>query len=232
MLLLLLALLPTIVKADHFNTTLITSHINKYRILHGANNVIYSNRLGEYAQNWSDYLVLNNKFEHSPYPFGENIAMIGVSSKTNESMIMQAIDLWYSEVKNYDYSNPVFKSATGHFTQVVWNSTREIGVGISKGNYMLIVMEFNPPGNYNGQFIANVFKPVVTTTLPPTPPKSPNPLTNITPIPFTTTPPPNPPEIIPAHPPLVDHAEFPSFSFIVSFLTFFATYFAFTIFIS
>ena len=29
-----------------------------------------------------------------------------------------AADMWYDEVKKYDFDNPGFKPGTGHFTQV------------------------------------------------------------------------------------------------------------------
>ena len=44
---------------------------------------------------------------------------------------------WYCEIRNYDFNNPTFKggfpsncqNVNGHFTQVVWKDTRQLGCG-------------------------------------------------------------------------------------------------------
>jgi hypothetical protein len=45
---------------------------------------------------------------------------------------------WYDEIKLYKWNNPTFSTATGHFTQVVWKASRELGIGLAtfknKGN--------------------------------------------------------------------------------------------------
>ncbi|MEM9017804.1 MAG: hypothetical protein AAGC68_12385, partial [Verrucomicrobiota bacterium] len=46
---------------------------------------------------------------------------------------------------------------TGHYTQMVWRRTREIGAGkavIQKGQYrgwVIVVGIYDPPGNFGGQ---------------------------------------------------------------------------------
>ena len=37
---------------------------------------------------------------------------------TQPSLGTQAVEMWYGEIKDYDYSNPGFSAGTGHFTQV------------------------------------------------------------------------------------------------------------------
>ena len=48
-----------------------------------------------------------------------------------------------------------FTAATGHFTQVVWKSTTGLGCGFNAGCRMY-VCNYSPPGNFLGQFDANV----------------------------------------------------------------------------
>lgn len=50
---------------------------------------------------------------------------------------------------------------TGHFTQMVWRDTKEIGVGRAKGKsgQVVIVANYKPRGNIFGQFTANVLRP-------------------------------------------------------------------------
>ena len=43
-------------------------------------------------------------------------------------------DAWYNEVKQYNYNQPGFSMATGHFTQLVWKSSRRLGVGVAYNN--------------------------------------------------------------------------------------------------
>lgn len=52
----------------------------------------------------------------------------------------------------------------GHFTQVVWKSTKYVGMGIAKSNThgsVVIVANYLPPGNFIGQFKTNVLRPRV-----------------------------------------------------------------------
>ena len=65
---------------------------------------------------------------------------------------------WYDEVDRYNYNNPGFSGATGHFTQVVWKDTKKLGCAISNcpGQGDIYVCHYDPAGNYAGQFEENV----------------------------------------------------------------------------
>ena len=47
----------------------------------------------------------------------------------------------------------------GHFTQVVWKGTKEMGVGraTARSGNIYVVANYSPPGNMQGAFQANVF---------------------------------------------------------------------------
>jgi len=46
------------------------------------------------------------------------------------------------------------------FTQMVWQKTRKIGMGIKQvGNVYEIIAVYKPPGNLPGEYASNVFKP-------------------------------------------------------------------------
>ena len=69
------------------------------------------------------------------------------------------MDSWYSEVSDYNWSSPGFASSTGHFTQIVWINTKQMGIGIactSDQKKCYIVANYSPPGNYGGEYQANV----------------------------------------------------------------------------
>jgi hypothetical protein len=42
--------------------------------------------------------------------------------------------MWYNEVKDYNFNNPGFGGSTGHFTQLVWVGTTELGCGVAISN--------------------------------------------------------------------------------------------------
>ena len=48
---------------------------------------------------------------------------------------------------------------TGHFTQLVWKGSKQIGCGAScnNSNKCYVTCNYYPPGNYIGQFTSNVF---------------------------------------------------------------------------
>lgn len=66
-------------------------------------------------------------------------------------------------MKEFNFGNEpkgVFKA--GHFSQMVWKSSLDLGVGIAKTKKgkVLVVCNYNPRGNVVGQFNANVLRAV------------------------------------------------------------------------
>ncbi|THU92435.1 PR-1-like protein [Dendrothele bispora CBS 962.96] len=103
-------------------------------------------------------------FEHSgDSGVGENIA-----AGTGNFGMSNAMDSWMGEASKYDYNNPGFSDATGHFTQVVWKSTTQVACAIAScgANTIFsdpshfVVCQYTPPGNFAGQFPQNVGRPV------------------------------------------------------------------------
>lgn len=83
--------------------------------------------------------------------YGENIYSV-VAERVNGEM---PVDVWYSEGTNYkgDYS-----PSTGHFSQMVWDGTMEIGVGVARSTagQVFVVAYYFPPGNIQGEHQKNV----------------------------------------------------------------------------
>jgi hypothetical protein len=97
------------------------------------------------------------KFAHDPNPgiYGESLAW-GPSLTA-----VQAVAMWYAEITKYDFNNPGFSETTGHFTQLVWASSRALGMSMARrGNLNLWVARYSPAGNISGQFPANVLPPL------------------------------------------------------------------------
>ncbi|KAG9342198.1 hypothetical protein JZ751_016700 [Albula glossodonta] len=85
--------------------------------------------------------------QHSTTENGENIYNFW-SSAPKQLTGKEAVDSWYSEIKDYNFRKPGFNSNTGHFTQVVWKSSKEVGVGLATdGNIVFVVGQYSPKGN-------------------------------------------------------------------------------------
>ncbi|KAK7933980.1 hypothetical protein WMY93_004876 [Mugilogobius chulae] len=148
---------PSLDLNQSFRDVFLDTH-NKYRAQHGVEPLRYNDEMCAVAQKWADHLLQQNTFMHSETKDGENIynsfASPPVTPKGNE-----AVDSWYSEVKDYKYSAPGFGMNTGHFTQVVWKDSKELGVGLaSSGGKVFVVGQYRPAGNMNapGYFEKNV----------------------------------------------------------------------------
>lgn len=70
----------------------------------------------------------------------------------------EPVEHWYSENVNHSYGKEPSTLKTGHFTQVVWRDSRELGVGMAKNRtgQIFIVANYDPPGNFIGSFTENV----------------------------------------------------------------------------
>ena len=77
-------------------------------------------------------------------------------------LVLTLIVYLYFSLSRYDFKNPGFKSGTGHFTQVVWQQTAEIGIGQAKSDdgKIFVVARYRPAGNFINNFQDNV-KPKV-----------------------------------------------------------------------
>lgn len=156
--------------------TELTNYVNAYRAKNQAPPLAWDTTIAEFAQSWSFYLISNNEFKHSGnHLYGENLAYFQGYGTDVMALLKKAIDLWYDEITLYNFNNPGFSSATGHFTCLVWKSSTKFAMGISINdvtNTVDITMNTSPPGNYIGQFQENVL-PVLPT---PSPTSAPSPV--------------------------------------------------------
>lgn len=127
---------------------------NRRRAQHCAPPLRWSKKLARAAQRWADELARRDcAFEHSRTRYGENLAA-GTAGTLGPERV---VDLWFREREDYDFGRGRFSMATGHFTQLVWRSTRLLGCGKSTCNGLDIwVCNYDPPGNVEGRFRAEV----------------------------------------------------------------------------
>ena len=134
---------------------------NDYRSNHNAPPLKLNSKLNDIAQNYAEQLAKKDTMVHSKnkmdgQDLGENLFMCGGYMITGKDMTKA----WYDEIYDYDFIKPDFKSGTGHFTQVVWVGSKEVGFGAAQsesGNYYGVANYF-PPGNYIGEFEENVLR--------------------------------------------------------------------------
>ncbi|KAG7324482.1 hypothetical protein KOW79_012498 [Hemibagrus wyckioides] len=141
----------------NFKAKFLAKH-NEYRKKHGAPALSISEDLCRSAQAWADHLLSTKALQHSDTKNGENLYYFR-SSAPKKLTGEEPVENWYGEIKDYDFRNPGFGSNTGHFTQVVWKSSKEVGVGLATdGNTVFVVGQYNPAGNISnpGYFKDNV----------------------------------------------------------------------------
>lgn len=146
------------VSAAEFEKNCLAAH-NEYRKKHGVSPLKLSKALSEYAKEWVTKLAKADKFEHrSEHKYGENIFMKWTSDPNYQLMGSEAVDSWYSEIKDHTFGQEPRSLASGHFTQVIWKESKEMGVATAKSTSgkLIVVANYDPPGNFVGTFAANV----------------------------------------------------------------------------
>ena len=139
--------------------------------------------LSEFAQQWADTLANSTNcgtiFHREQRMYGENIATKGIRGGGATIMYPpeDAVESWAEEVICWDYGTILgngqptsssescdpdciadqHSSGCGHYTQLVWRNTREVGCGyatcVDRNGYSdgIWVCNYSPPGNFIGQ---------------------------------------------------------------------------------
>lgn len=133
---------------------------NEYRLRHGVPALKLNKKLCKHAEEWARILASRGILVHrNNSSYGENI-FCSWSSNANNNHVSgrEPVDNWYSEMCNHVFHKEPTTLKTGHFTQVVWRESRELGVGMAKNRSgeVFIVANYNPPGNFIGSFEKNV----------------------------------------------------------------------------
>ncbi|XP_074612935.1 uncharacterized protein LOC141871312 [Acropora palmata] len=152
---------PSSATKKEFEKQALDAH-NKYRTKHKVPPLKWSKEIANEAQAWAEKLAKTRSLQHASASerkgYGENIASF---SRRFETAGEEATNMWYSEVKDYRFDKPGFGGNTGHFTQVVWKDSVELGMGRAQtadGRLTFVVARYSPAGNMMNRFQENVFK--------------------------------------------------------------------------
>lgn len=122
---------------------------NAVRLRVGTAPLKWSEQLASVAQEWANGLMQNGQFVHSHNPkYGENLYEISGAPGTPAGVVKA----WAEEVSDYDYGSNTCRGVCGHYTQVIWNDTKEVGCAVARGGGREVwVCEYAPPGNWVGR---------------------------------------------------------------------------------
>jgi len=140
------------------NPEILAAH-NAYRNDVGSVPLTYSATLAAGARTWAGHVAGTGVLEHSTCGYGENIAAAWPAGSLSWTDV---VDMWGAEKKYFIYGPFGDGSSTtghwydvGHYTQIVWDTTTEVGCGKATNvsqNAEYFVCQYNPPGNYRGRY--------------------------------------------------------------------------------
>jgi hypothetical protein len=161
---------------------------NRWRAIHQAAPLRWSDELARYAQAWAETLVrrypgrlLHSEDHKGVRPeagdlgyggWGENLywgsALLWPDGRREAELDLapqDVINSWGNEVEWYDFGtgrcSPRAEDGCGHFTQMVWMGTTAVGCGraIGADQSQVWACSYDPPGNYEGEHADNVRRP-------------------------------------------------------------------------
>ena len=124
----------------------------------GVQPMHWNDALAADAQQWADHLAQTGRFEHAPEnpaaPEGENLWAGTRGYFSPEAMV----SAWIREKRNFkpgtfpDNSTTGNVEDVGHFTQVAWRDTRQVGCAVAaSGREDILVCRYAQAGNYIGE---------------------------------------------------------------------------------
>ena len=135
----------------------------------------WSHSLAQYAQQWVDHLAHTQNCEmiHRPnyqgeydserflQKYGENLFWASAEQRENGVKKLQIfspkdiVEAWAEEENYYDYNSNRCQTGKqcGHFTQMVWHESRQVGCAkaICPDKSQIWACNYHPRGNYIGE---------------------------------------------------------------------------------
>ncbi len=154
-LILLLISLPAFSQISPSDSANMLNLHNKARKEVGVGPLVWSKTLSAYAEYWAEHLSTKRSIFHSKCidfngrAVGENIYW---SSSHDIHNATDAFKAWYDERHDYTYGMIKARSGrkmVGHYTQIVWRDTKEMGMGMAttSSGGLVVVTSYFPAGN-------------------------------------------------------------------------------------
>lgn len=134
---------------------------NEFRRRHGAEPLEWSNDLYKKALEISDRIALKNvparnlsRYERP----GLNLGYVQLSfenNKTASTPCVRAVEDWYGQKLNYNYDKPQLNANDRDFTQLVWKSTKRVGISKTlslDGSVAYVAAVYQPIGNVDSYY--------------------------------------------------------------------------------
>jgi len=150
-------------KVDGAQAQQLVNYHNQKRQEVGAGPVTWSPQIAQFAQGRADTIARTKNFSHLPQgqnPYGENLAQGGSGGGASGFSVLNACESWFAEKAKMPkgartMTMDLFNRGVGHYTQMIWKGSTEIGAGIANfqqnGFAMTVVVCcYNPPGNFIG----------------------------------------------------------------------------------
>jgi pathogenesis-related protein 1 len=121
---------------------------NAVRARVGVPPLVWSPQLAAVAQDWAKRLIATRGFAHRPNNrYGENLYAISGAAASPA----QVVASWADEARGYDVRSNTCAGICGHYTQIVWRTSRAVGCAIATDPEREVwVCNYDPPGNYVG----------------------------------------------------------------------------------
>jgi pathogenesis-related protein 1 len=141
---------------------IVTVH-NQWRKLVGVPAIKWSSSVASVAQYWANTLKTTYScgLKHNNSGYGENLfwaSAIVYSDGTHKQQAISPADVinnWANEKQYYSYSSNTCSSSRGcgHYTQIVWKNSIEVGCGkaVCADKSQVWVCNYKPAGNIVGQ---------------------------------------------------------------------------------
>ena len=147
---------PDVHSGSDFADQMVHGH-NEIRAEVGAPPVRWNRDLARQAEDWAETNLRLGHLQHSAPQTrqgqGENLAAVYGGHVPAVSLLRG----WASEREHYhgdpiNCGDPTSISMIGHYTQVIWRRTTEIGCGTASNlDSQVLVCRYRPPGNVCGQ---------------------------------------------------------------------------------
>ena len=137
---------------------------NGWRQRVGVHPIRWSPELAALAQSRAERMAAHGcRLDHGKLPkdTGENLfgasALRGAGPHDAIVAISptEVVDAWASEARDYNYSKNkcAWGKHCGHYTQVVWQASKQVGCGkaICPSRGQVWVCDYRPPGNWKGK---------------------------------------------------------------------------------